>query len=79
MKAVAYYEAYENMDIEEEDEEKMKENEKIVLESKNSYWAFEFAYDFPKSNIKALENIIIEDKNVFFAFKFAHCIEGANK
>ena len=56
---------------------KIKENEKIVLESKTG-WCYNFAKDIPEADIKAHEQVILELKNSYYSFYFAKDIPGAN-
>ena len=65
----AYIEACKGINI--------KQNEKIVLECKNS-WCFYFARDIPGADIKAHEQAILEIKNPHYSFWFARDIVRAN-
>jgi len=66
----AYYNAFFKIDV--------KENEKIVLESKDTNWCYEFAKNIPGADIKAHEQIILELKNGYYCFIFARDIPGAD-
>jgi len=65
---IAYWEAYKSINV--------KENEKIVLESKTS-WCYDFARYIPGADIKAHEQVILELKDPKNCFYFAK-IPGAN-
>lgn len=56
----------------------IKEHEKIILESKDAWYAYLFARDIPNANIKELEKVVLESKNVHYAYFFARDIPGAN-
>ena len=55
----------------------VKENEKIVLETKTT-WSYLFALYVPGADIKAHEQVILELKNPEFSCWFAADIPGAN-
>ena len=65
----AYFEARKGINI--------KENEKIVLETKTS-WCYNFAKDIKGADIKAHEQVILEFKNPEPSCYFATDIPGAN-
>jgi len=67
----AYKEAREGINI--------KKNEKIILESKNIDYCYEFARDVPGANIKAFEEVILEIKDPYWCYSFAKYLKGSNK
>ena len=66
----AYREACEGINV--------KENEKIVLECKISFWCYYFALNIPEANIKAHEQVLLEIKDPEYSCLFAEYIEEAN-
>jgi len=57
----------------------IKENEKIVLESKDPHYCYWFAIYVPGTNIKELEEAILESKNTEYCYRFARDVIEANK
>jgi len=55
----------------------IKENEKILLESK-SYWSYNFTKYVPGADIKAHEQVILGFKDKHYSLWFAKDIPGAN-
>ena len=66
---IAYFEALDGINV--------KENEKIVLESK-TYWSFAFALNISGADIKAHELVVLEINKPNDSFYFARDIAGAN-
>ena len=67
---IAYYEALDGINV--------KENEQIVLQSKNLHWSYHFAKNIKGANIKAHEQIILEFKKPSCCCWFARDVFGAN-
>ena len=65
----AYYKAFKDINV--------KENEKIVLESKTT-WCYNFARDIPGADIKDHEQVIIEIKDLELSYFFARNVSGAD-
>jgi len=57
----------------------IQENEKIILESKDLYYCYCFAWIIKEANIKAHEKVVLESKNSNYCYAFARYIKGSNK
>jgi len=66
----AYYQALNGINI--------KENEKIVLEIKDTNWCYQFAKNIPAADIKAHEKNLLELKDAYYCFIFARDVPEAN-
>ena len=67
---IAYFEALNGINV--------KENEQIILQSKNLNWSYYFAKDIKGADIKAHEKVLLELNKPNDSFWFARDIVGAN-
>ncbi len=57
----------------------IKAHEKVILDSKNITYCYEFAVHFPITNLKLLEQIIIDSVDINYCYYFAKTIKELNK
>lgn len=69
----SYYYCFENKKT-----ANIKEHEKIIIESKDVYYAYKFALNIPGANLKEHEKVVLESKYAYYAYLFARDIPGAN-